>query len=662
MHIFREARWWLRVLVLLWGSHYHVVAQIEFAPPLLRSNQVTLSLRGAAGSSYAIESSIDLATWTEVFSGMAEDGTVEVEVPVEGGRRFYRGRPEGEPVADQTIDIKPVLDPERFAKLVLIEDEGKTRLYPEDGAEIMLRFPTNAVADVAVVTMTLVTNITGLPLSGPLLGAVQISFDDELLLGAAAVDFTLGTNVPDRRKVVSFTAGPEGKDFYLTPNRIVGSVVSIPVTSSGIYGVCLATTEEVAALEQTLSSPAPAGLGAGLLHAQSILGTSRLCFPKHVERALTVRNRMARAMRKVRTKLMVKLTASRQAALAGTSEDSSEVLAEVGRISCDFYNEHIAPRWNEAKQNCPLMSVLLQFSLNMERQLQLLGVPDEERCTAKVISPERLCPGFKACLEEIRLCCMGGHPGRERLRDMAGMIRQQELLGISGQAGLGCFDWGDAIVDEVVEVCTPHVWKGSVRIKEKGKFEERTDAPNGFREVLQKYEMTYHGFVTAASEINQGPAGLIVNLTFQGPLQSSELDDEYDEVHNRCGTSISHDVTVGSVIENVIYKMNLFVRTNGQYTLSLGYVGLDERFTPAVGEEVDRSTRTSPSDINCNTHTATYSRTHELPFQGPALFSYSATSPNINAVIGRTNMVGRISDPPTKIEFTWSLKREVKPQ
>src|SRR2546430_16923020 len=121
----------------------------------------------------------------------------------------------------------------------------------------------------------------------------------------------------------------------------------------------------------------------------------------------------------------------------------------------------MAPQGPNPPANCARLNVLVQFGLGLDRQMQMLGVPDEERCPANLLSQQSLCPGFKRCMDEIKQCCMSGHQGQQRLRDLVSLVRQQELLGIEGNSALGCFDLQDAVTQDAIDVCTKSIWRGT---------------------------------------------------------------------------------------------------------------------------------------------------------------------------------------------------------
>ena len=604
---------------------------------------VRLVLLGEAGGSYAIEGSADLSSWSTVFMGLAEGGRLEVEADVTGSTKmFYRARPDAggvEPI-DVTNSFATNFAVGTFATI----DGLKRTLYAPDGTEFTLQVPTNSVAESMPISLTLVTNISGLPLSGPVLGAVRIEFDDEQLIGAAVLTISF-TNV-DRRKVISFLTELDGSELTLMPDRVGTTNVMIPVTHAGIYGSALGTTQEVAAVLATITTnvveepglqAAAAEGGEGSLHAKTIISTTRLCFPAAYNRAITIRNRILRLRRQLQAQMAAQLTAARQAQLAGATEDSAGTLAGFGALLCEFYNQNIEGYWIEAANNCALMSILMQTAVPIARQLQLLGVADEQRCTENLFSPERLCPAFKGCLQEIKICCSAGHPGRARMIDIVALARQQALMGLDTYKTLGCWDLGDDKAEEAMDVCTPRSWSGSIKVKETGDFYEHTLSVNGYREVTRTFSLSYSGFMDDAAEINLGHLGVQADLRFDGSLIVHEYSEDKSVYWNQCGRGINSFTSDGSVSESGYYVMNLSVQTNGSYGLALGFVGKNKDHEPVQGTEFDVTIGTTGAGIGCSPpmRQTMDSRRESQFFSSPGTF-FNGISGNMNRIEGKT--------------------------
>ena len=659
--------WILFFAVLLVVFPCDVAAQLRFEPLVVVSNQVRLTLVGDPGQSYAIESSTDFSQWSVAFVGSAEDGKLELEADVDNLTNvFYRARLDAgipEPF-DITNSFETNFTIGTFATI----DGLKRTLYAADGTAFVLQVPTNTVPESMPVTMTLVTNITGLPFSGPLLGAVRIEFDDEQLIGSATLTISF-TNI-DRRKVISFLTELDGSALTLTPDRVGKTNVMIPVTRAGIYGSVLGTTQEVATVLATINTngvavpslQATEGEPDSILRMNSIIGTTRLCFPAAYNRAITVRNRIARLRRQIQAQLAAQLTISRQAQLAGAEEDSVEALAGAGATACEFYTQHIDPYWTEAANNCALMSILMQVAVPFDRQLQLLGVADSERCTANLFSPDRLCPAFRGCLQEIKICCSAGHPGRARMIDIVALSRQQALLGLDGYKSLGCWDLGDDKAEEAMDVCTPRSWSGSIKVKENGDFYELTLAANSFREVTRTHSLSYSGFIDEASEMNLGHLGVQATLKFDGNLIVREFSEDKTVFGSTCGTGVHSFTSDAGVSDGGYYVMNINVQTNGSYGLALGFVGKNKDGEPVQGTELTVTLGTSPAGIGCDPplrQTMDSDVDHQI-FSSPGTFFNGPGTGSMNRIQGKQTFPGLGSSPETTVEIEWNLTRRIR--
>src|SRR5262249_2086572 len=131
-------------------------------------------------------------------------------------------------------------------------DGGSCTLFSSDGQLITLTFPSNTIPSPSFISMTLVTNVAGLPFSRGIIAAVRLEPEKLDIFGAATLDISYPANI-DWRQIVSFTCGNDGSDFHLTPDRVRSNYVRIPITHFGTFGSCLATTQELAQVEQLAS-------------------------------------------------------------------------------------------------------------------------------------------------------------------------------------------------------------------------------------------------------------------------------------------------------------------------------------------------------------------------------------------------------------------------
>src|SRR5438445_9073534 len=222
-------------------------AQLRFDPPALEANRLRLSLHGETGSNYVIESSVNLTNWSFLFSGMATDGLVSfLHSPAfDSDSLFYRAHSGVAQVA-VPINVQPRADTNATGgTLVTVDDGGDFTFFGSDGTRFSLTFPSNTIPDATLVSMTLVTNVSALPFSRGIIGAVRLEPEDLDIFGAGILEISFPTNI-DWRQIVSFTCGNDGSDFYLTHDLVHRNYVIIPLTYFGTFGSCLATTQELA--------------------------------------------------------------------------------------------------------------------------------------------------------------------------------------------------------------------------------------------------------------------------------------------------------------------------------------------------------------------------------------------------------------------------------
>src|SRR5262249_44178581 len=146
---------------------------------------------------------------------------------------------------------------------------AKLVIFQTNGTQITLYVPTNPVVNAQSLAMTQVTNLVGLPFSGGLIAAVQITPETLDLFGAALLKFPIPPGI-DRRRLVSFGCGNDGSDLRLKVDRILSNEVAIVITRPGTYGTALATTQEVAFVAQNVLLP-PSPL-------LQVFGTDLICY------------------------------------------------------------------------------------------------------------------------------------------------------------------------------------------------------------------------------------------------------------------------------------------------------------------------------------------------------------------------------------------------
>jgi hypothetical protein len=396
----------------------------RLGPPVVLPNRaVQLSLTGQVGVAYSIQASSNLANWFLVSTGIATNGwlTIRHNAASNYPTLFYRGTVPNDSLPPLTVGLEK--DTNISVSALVSLDGGSAVLYGRNGTRFTLSLPSNSIPDATIITMTLVTNITGLPFARGTLGTVLLEPADLAFWGAASLEIMFPSNI-NRREVISYFTRGDGSAFQLTPDRVGTNRIVIPVARAGAYGSSLATTQE-------LANAARIGTGGNPLTgfaAASASGGMPDCFPEKQLAANQAKAEIDQARAANQKEVAALLGAERQRQMASESDDSSATVVQVVAIMCRFYTDQIAPRWPEAANNCALGEVLVQNTLSIGRQRQLLGADPNDPCANFSSIP--FCTLFRSCLEDIRQCCARGMKGPKKVAAVLGLQRQDQLLGL----------------------------------------------------------------------------------------------------------------------------------------------------------------------------------------------------------------------------------------
>jgi hypothetical protein len=218
------------------------------APPILKStsvvsNVVAFSVQTTAGA-VVEQRSIDLKSWGDIEVFSATNGTAVFFENTEGfANVFYRVR-EASP-AETPNPVAPLaVTASTFATsgLATVDTNNVFDLRDANGVDYQLILPPGAVAGYAPVTITALSSIGALPISGPVIGAVLVDFPDLPLFEPATLTITAPS--PLATNTVAFSANPDGSGFFLTPFNTTGSAIELSLTQDGVFGAGSATVAE----------------------------------------------------------------------------------------------------------------------------------------------------------------------------------------------------------------------------------------------------------------------------------------------------------------------------------------------------------------------------------------------------------------------------------
>lgn len=94
---------------------------------------------------------------------------------------------------------------------------GSISVTGSNGVVYTLTIPTDALLNDTEITLTPISQVGNLPLSGGLLGAVKIEPEDLEFYNYTTLTMTSTSAVPSGMKAVGFASGSTGQEFYLYP-------------------------------------------------------------------------------------------------------------------------------------------------------------------------------------------------------------------------------------------------------------------------------------------------------------------------------------------------------------------------------------------------------------------------------------------------------------
>lgn len=498
--------------------------------PTVTGNRISLGLRGDAGQSYRIERSVDLKTWTTLISGVAVNGWLSATDTVEagGGPRFYRGLVAG---ATQPFPTVSFGSSSRYQSSGLVTPEagGAVFLGLPDGVQYGIEFSTNAVFDATMVTLTLVTNLTGLPTAAGAMTAVRLEPAGLVLAAPTFLSIEFPTNIP-AAQISSFAFDNNGANLHLVPDVVVTNRVRILVNQLRGYGSGVFTEAEVTELGATVP---PAARSRPSRHA-----TMEECYPEDEEAAKEMREELENKIRPLQQEIAEKLSLERQRQLLGVADEGEGVQAigEAMSTGETFYQNEIVPKVSTATQRCATTRELLTWMLGWERQKQLLGTASDDDPGATEIS-QTMCAGFRKCQEQAIECCRTKGGDTRLIAFLLGLERQRQLLGIEDGSCGQSMD-----VEGLIDDCAPKWW-GTLKVTEEGSYSTNRSSSSAIDTDREQWKVLFEGTVAAVEEtifeqVLFVPAHTNLTFTVVGPLTGSyQRERYYKDLFDPCGGS-----------------------------------------------------------------------------------------------------------------------------
>lgn len=495
--------------------------------PVVAGNTVQLWLEGDTGTRYRIEASTNVALWTEVASGIAQSGLFRAEHTPSPPLRwvYYRGVQVGDGggTGNPFPTVTSLADTNTTAGAVVLPDRpSELRVEGPKGIVYTLNLPTNAVAEPTLVTLTALSQITGLPSQAGPLTAVRLEPGGLVLRSPAFLQVDFPSAI-DGRRVSSFAFDNDGRRLHLVPDVVTenGTThrVRLLVNQLRSHGCGIFTLPELDALAGTVPPPR-ASVARRSLHA-----SLEECYPDEESAAKEMKEEIEDRIRPRQQEAAAILGRERQNQLLGVTDEAAgnAALLRVIKMSQDFYRAEIESRVSEAKQSCAKAQALTPWALGIERQEQLLGGGDGAGTLSA--STDIICGAAKRCQEQALECCRSKGGDTRLVQTLLGIERQRQLLG----AGPEC---GELSMETLEKECAPE-WYGTLTIRISGQYLNRST--NGITRIRRS--MTHDSVITAQvlsvrvrhnTESIFAPAYTSLDFVMGGDVVASERREKVD--------------------------------------------------------------------------------------------------------------------------------------
>lgn len=222
---------------------------------------VKLGVSGAPGAYYSVEASPDLRHWYGIDEFPMASTPQLLEIDQRPSAEFFRVVTVEASEIPNPLRVFPDLGGNHFVAANAGLESGEPvsvnlRLTNRSGVVFTLEIPTNAFVSSPIVKMREVRAISGLPLAGGMLGAIEISPTGLALLEPATLTVTLPAS-PGTNRVGAFAYGTEGADFHFIPSQVNGNVAVMHLFQLGGFGAGFVTGADLQG--QELRKPADPG-------------------------------------------------------------------------------------------------------------------------------------------------------------------------------------------------------------------------------------------------------------------------------------------------------------------------------------------------------------------------------------------------------------------
>jgi hypothetical protein len=487
----------------------------------------TLRLTGPATGTYILEASRDLHEWWPVGDTVSQNGMLEVTHRSAAGYKalWFRGRS-----VTLAPDVVARHDTNWASSALVTTNGGAVGLLHPSGYYAVLTVPPFAVIEPVVVTMTAVTNLDGYPFASPCTAALKFEPDGLRFLSPALLEFHLSTNITAGEfATLGFQA--EGKQLRLVPDAIGSNYINIPLSHfSGIAVGNLSRSEVLAARE------------------------------KHVTDMFD----------RISHEAAVLILEERQKALQG-EPGSPDFGARLMAVYRDFFDNQVKQLIDESLGDCATFRSLMQRVLSLGRTMALLGAAEDADLVWDYLMT-RLCTGFSVCHNEILQECAAGRRSIEAIRQLLGIERQKQLLGMQ--------DCDTGFTFEMLEQCTPQLWTGTFSYIEQGATNIYTEATDGgWENIDREYYYEISGPVRTTKTSNDR-VEMEIPANLYGQFRSIRTMTGLDSLGEGCPAVQVYGYTSISAAAQGTNSIKLTLLYDQIYGTNLYLYGYDDRSAP----------------------------------------------------------------------------------
>lgn len=350
-------------------------------------------------------------------------------------------------------------DPSRAVSREIPITGGSISATAANGTVFNLTIPPDALLSKETITLTPVAGIDGLPLTGGLVGAVDLAPAGLRLFQAATLTVTPTVPVPIAEEI-TFAWRGNGDEFFLYPPELDKSKISMKLLHFSGYGVGRGTAADQAA--QQLRVPAGA------------------------EDALSQR--------------LQEVIANRRRVLAQSKglvafQNEAEFFRQMEERLRDYYNSSLKAELEVAKTNCTKAKGIMQKALSWARSAELLGLGGEFAGEIQGIHDTLITALVNCYNKSFDTCVSRNDPAQ--VREMLSFKRQLSLLGAESRVEdskierCARFELDyESVIEELEPHGTAFKWRHQVKATVPLTFSFAT-GPTGSGELV--YSVTYTG-------------------------------------------------------------------------------------------------------------------------------------------------------------------------